>query len=124
MTTVRRRLIVGEICKRFDVSQRRVCRGLELPRSSLRYTPVTRDAELVLSRRIEQLAGAHPRYGYRRIWALLRREGWSVNQKAVRRLWRQSGLKLAQPPVPRKPRRPHGQDGNACHLQPSRGKDD
>ena len=52
------------------------------------------------------------------------REGWSVNKKAVRRIWRQSGLKLAQPQAVPKPRRPHGQDRNACHLRPSRGKDD
>ena len=57
-------------------------------------------------------------------WALLDREGWSVNKKAVRRIWRQSGLKLAQPQAVPKPRRPHGQDRNACHLRPSRGKDD
>ena len=86
--------------------------------------PVLRDEQAALARRIEELAGAHPRYGYRRIWALLDREGWSVNKKAVRRIWRQSGLKLAQPQAVPKPRRPHGQDRNACHLRPSRGKDD
>src|SRR6185437_598138 len=51
-------------------------------------------------------------------------EGWSVNQKTVRRHWRQLGLKLAGKPAPIKPRRPHCQDANACHLRPSRGKDD
>ena len=62
------------------------------------------DEQAALARRIEELAGAHPRYGYRRIWALLDREGWSVNKKAVRRIWRQSGLKLAQPQAVPKPR--------------------
>ncbi len=75
-------------------------------------------------RRIEELAGTHPRFGYRRIWALLVREGWTVNQKAVRRLYRASGLKVARPRADPKPRREHGQDQNACHLRPSRGKDD
>ena len=56
-------------------------------RSSLRYAPVVRDEQAALARRIEELAGAHPRYGYRRIWALLDREGWSVNKKAVRRFY-------------------------------------
>jgi putative transposase len=124
MTAPRRRMIVAGVCEHFSVSQRRVSRALDLPRSSLRYTPVPRDRAAALARRIEDLAGAHPRYGYRRIWALLRRAGWSVNQKAVRRLWRQAGLKVAGPPVVARPRRPHGQDGNACHLRPSRGKDD
>ena len=124
MTAPRRRLIVKELCEQFHVSQRRASRALDLARSSLRYAPVLRDEQAALARRIEELAGAHPRYGYRRIWALLDREGWSVNKKAVRRIWRQSGLKLAQPQAVPKPRRSHGQDRNACHLRPSRGNDD
>jgi putative transposase len=124
MTAARRRLITGELCDKFDVSQRRASRALDLPRSSLRYAPVARDEQAALARRIEDLAGLHPRYGYRRIWALLNREGWSINKKTVRRHWRALGLKLAGKPAIPKPRRPHGQDANACHLRPSRGKDD
>ena len=124
MTSARRRLIVTDLCEHFNVSQRRASRALDLPRSSLRYAPVARDEQAALARRIEELAGTHPRFGYRRIWALLDREGWSVNKKAVRRIWRLSGLKLARPRATPKPRRPHGQDANACHLRPSRGKDD
>ena len=124
MTSPRRRLIAGELCDRFDVSQRRVARALDLPRSSLRSAPVPRDEQAALARRIEELAGAHPRFGYRRIWALLDREGWTVNIKAVRRLYRESGLKVARPRANPKPRREHGQDKDACHLRPSRGKDD
>ena len=52
------------------------------------------------------------------------REGWTVNKKAVRRLYRELGLKVARPRANPKPRREHGQDKNACHLRPSRGKDD
>jgi putative transposase len=124
MTSARRRLIATELCDRFGVSQRRASRALGLARSGLRYTPVTSDERVALARRIEDLAGKHPRYGYRRIWALLDREGWSVNKKTVRRHWRALGLKLAKKPANPKPRRPHGQDANACHLRPSRGKDD
>jgi putative transposase len=124
MTAPRRRLIADDLCDQFDVSQRRVARALDLARSGLRYAPVLRDEQAALARRIEELAGAHPRFGYRRIWALLDREGWTVNKKAVRRLDRELGLKVAQPRANPKPRRPHGQDQNACHLRPSRGKDD
>jgi transposase InsO family protein len=124
MTVARRRLIVADIREQFHVSQRRVSRALALARSGLRYAPVESDIQAALARRIEELAGTHPRFGYRRIWALLVREGWSVNKKAVRRIWRLSGLKLAQPRANPRPRRPHGQDANACHLRPSRGKDD
>src|SRR3954468_18522736 len=124
MSASRRRLIITELCNDFAVSQRRAARALDLPRSSLRYAPVIRDEQATLAGRIEELAGEHPRFGYRRIWALLNREGWSVNKKGVRRIWRHAGLKLAGPRAVPKPRRPHGQDRNGCHLRPPRGKDD
>ena len=46
------------------------------------------------------MSEAHPRWGYRKIWAVLRREGWGVNRKRVHRLWQQHGLQ-----VPRRGRR-------------------
>jgi transposase InsO family protein len=57
------------------------------------------------------LVRRHPRYGYRRIWALLRREGWRVNRKRVYRLWRRQGLKI--PKKLRKKRR-LGTSDNGC----------
>ena len=52
---------------------------------------------------MRQLACAQPRYGYRRIWALLRREGWLVNRKRVQRIWREEGLRVpAQSPKRRR----------------------
>ena len=122
MTAPRRRLIAGQVRDRFGVSQRRVSRALDLARSSLRYTPVIGDGRAALARRIEALSGIHPRFGYRRIWVMLDREGWSVNKKTVRRHWRRLGLNLARKPAKTKPRRPDGQDANACHLRPSRGQ--
>src|SRR4051812_47810842 len=124
MISSRSRIIITGLCANFGVSQRRAARALDLPRSRLRYAPVIRDGQATLAGRIEELAGLHPRYGYRRIWALLVREGRSVNKEAVRRHWGQSGLKVACPRAGPKPRRPHGRDANACHLRPSRGKDD
>lgn len=44
--------------------------------------------------RIVELARQYGRYGYRRITALLRHEGWRVNAKRVQRIWRQEGLKV------------------------------
>lgn len=124
MTAARRRLIAAELCDRFRVSQRRASRALDLARSSLRYAPVVRDERSALARRIEALSGIHPRFGYRRIWVMLGREGWTVNKETVRRHWRELGLKLAGFRAKPKSRRLHGQDANACHLRPSRGKDD
>ena len=125
MTAPRRRLIVNELCDQIRTSRNVACLGRwTWPGPASATRPSSRDEQAALARRIEELAGTHPRFGYRRIWALLDREGWSVNKKAVRRLWRLSGLKLAGPRANPKPRRPHGQDVNACHLRPSRGKDD
>jgi putative transposase len=52
---------------------------------------------------MNELAAAHPRYGYRRIWALLRAEGFAVNRKRIERLWRLEGHRV--PPQ----RKRHGQ---------------
>jgi transposase InsO family protein len=41
-----------------------------------------------------RLAGQHPFYGYKKIWAMLRRDGWQVNRKRVERLWRLHGLTI------------------------------
>ena len=57
------------------------------------------------------MVGEHPRYGYRRICALLRSEGWRVNRKRVYRLWRQEGLKV---PQKQRKRRRLGNSGNGC----------
>jgi transposase InsO family protein len=127
MTAPRRRQIAAEVGGSFAASQRRVRRALGLHRSVVRSVRPVRpvgDEHRALARRVETLAGARPRHGYRRIWAMLRREGWSVNKKAVHRLWRPSGLKLSGPRSKPKKRPPHGQDKNGCHLEPSRGKDD
>src|SRR4051794_41979726 len=97
MTAARRRVIVAELRERFNVSQRRVSRALGLPRSSLRYAPVARDEQMALARRIEELAGAHPRYGYRRVWARLVRRGGSGNKKAGGGDAGQGGRTLAGP---------------------------
>ena len=98
MTAVRRRTIVDRVVRALRRLAAPRCPGRwTCSRSGLRYAPVHRDEAAALARRIEELAGEHPRYGYRRIWALLRREGWSVNKKAVHRAWKQAGLKLAGP---------------------------
>jgi len=63
-------------------------------RSSQRYRRRLLPEEALLRQRLQLLARRHPRYGYRRIHALLRREGWACNRKRVQRLWRDEGLRL------------------------------
>ena len=65
--------------------------------------------------RMLELVGQHPRYGYRFITALLRREGWEVNRKRVYRLWRQEGLQV--PKKQRKKRRSGTSAGGCARLR-------
>jgi putative transposase len=64
------------------------------PRSSQRYEGRRADRDRPLLERMIALSRENPRYGYRRVWALLRWEGWPVNKKRVHRLWRKEGLKV------------------------------
>jgi len=95
------------------VSQRRVCRALGQPRSSQRYVALPRNGEKELTEKMRALALRHPRYGYRRVTVLLRREGWRINIKRVHRLWRKEGLKVPQ--KQHKRRRLSGSSQNAAY---------
>jgi transposase InsO family protein len=66
------------------------------------------------------LVGEHPRYGYRRIWALLRKAGWTVNRKRIYRLWRQEGLKV---PQKQHKKRRLGHSANSCVRRKAEHKD-
>ena len=80
---------------RFGVSERRACRLTRQHRSSQRYRRRLVPEEALLRQRLQLLARRHPRYGYRRIHAILRREGWACNRKRVQRLWRGRGTAAA-----------------------------
>ena len=88
------------------------------PRSSQRRRPHVPDDEPRLVRRMVELATRYGRYGYRRITALLRREGWELNHKRVERLWRREGLKVPR----RQPRRRRLwlNDRSCVRLRPAR----
>ncbi len=94
-----------------NVSERRACEVLEQPRSTQRYRPVRADQDQALLMRMRRLAEQNPRYGYRRVWASLRREGWEVNRKRVQRLWRQAGLRVR---IAQTRRREAGSGENSC----------
>lgn len=82
-------------------SRRAVCRILKLARSTYSYRgrPPT-SAEQRLRKQLRELSQEHPRYGYRRIAALLRQEGWAVGKRQIQRLRRAEGLRV--PPTKRK----------------------
>ena len=85
----------------FGVSVRRACRAVPAPRSTYHYAS-RRPPQDVLRKRIRELAETHVRYGYRRIHILLRREGWEINVKRVRRLYNLEGLQMRLKPPRRR----------------------
>jgi len=72
--------------------------------------------EEILTARMVELATRYGRYGYRRITALLRQEGWEVNHKRIERIWRKEGLKVPQ----KQPKRARLwlNDGSCIRLRP------
>ena len=87
------------------------------PRATQRRVLRIRDDEEALRAEIVALAARYGRYGYRRITALLRRDGWQVNHKRVERIWRQEGLKVPQ----KQPKRDRLwlNDGSCVRLRPT-----
>ena len=120
MSPARKRAAVDRLQEQFGASERRACEVVDQPRSTQRYTGHPPEDESKLVARMLELVRQRPRFGYRRIAALLRAEGWSVNVKRVYRLWRREGLK-----VPRKirKRRGLGTSGNACHVRRAEHRD-
>jgi Transposase and inactivated derivatives len=108
---------VEHVRGKLGVSERRVCRVIDQPRSTQRDNPVVRDDEECLRAEIIRLASKYGRYGYRRITALLKREGFRVNHKRVERIWCEESLK-----VPKKqPKRGRLwlNDGSCVRLRPT-----
>ena len=92
------------------IAERYACKLLEVDRSSYRYEPrPDRNAELRAA--LWVVAKQHSRYGYRRLWALLVRQGWEVDVKRIHRLYKAEGImvrrlkrKRLSRPVPVNPR--------------------
>ena len=87
-------------------------------RSTQRKAPRAGDDEAALTAAIVDWARQYGRYGYRRVTALLRAEGWACNHKRVERIWRAEGLKVP----PRQPKRGRLwlNDGSCVRLRPER----
>jgi putative transposase len=76
-------------------SERKACQVSDFSRSVYRRKPLPAGKDQVLRERLRSLSAEHPRYGFRRIWGLLRAGGWRVNRKKVQRLWREEGLRVS-----------------------------
>ena len=88
-----RRKAVAHACARHGVSQRRACQALGVDRTSVRYRSVRPD-DASLREAMRAVAGERRRFGYRRIHIMLRRQGIVMNQKKLRRLYREEQLQV------------------------------
>jgi putative transposase len=91
------------------VSERRSCRIMGISRPGFRYQSRRSDSELI--EKLKAIAREHPRYGYRRACAVLRRSGERVNHKRVHRVWQQAKLSL---PLRRPRKKRAGSSALAC----------
>jgi len=78
-----------------DYPVKQICEALELAHSTFYYQPKQRQ-DLALRKAIERVIETWPRYGYRRVTEQLKREGWEVNSKRIRRLMREMGLQAVR----------------------------
>lgn len=92
MKPAQRRAAVAYNQEQLGFSQRRACRLVSSARSTIRYRSRRRGDDVPLRARLRDLAAPRPRFGYRRLYVLLRREGIVVNHKRVERLYREEGL--------------------------------
>jgi putative transposase len=88
-----RREAAAHLCAVHGVSQRRACAVLQLDRSSVRYRSIRPD-DADLREAMRQVAGERRRFGYRRVHLMLERQGIVMNQKKLRRLYREEKLQV------------------------------
>jgi transposase InsO family protein len=103
-------------CRKYGISERKACNLLSISRSVQRYTFKKLNDDETIREDIIKLANEYGRYGYRRVTALLRADGWNVNHKRVERIWREEGLKVPRRQAKRK--RLHLNDGSCVRLRP------
>lgn len=102
--------------QKLDISERKICKYLGINRATKRYITKKQNDEKNLRLDIARLAEKYGRYGYRRITALLKAEGWRVNHKRVERIWREEGLRVPQ--KQKKRGRLYFNDGSCIRLRP------
>jgi transposase InsO family protein len=116
----KKRAAVAELQLKFATSERRACGVLGIPRSTQRYVVQPRTDEVAICQRLRTMVRQRPRFGYRRLTQLLKREGWNVNSKRIHRLCRSEGLKVRQTV---RNKRAIGVSANACDVRKAEHKD-
>jgi len=104
VTPPARRGCVKHLVDNKKYSERKACNLIGINRLSYRYFKKPAPDDLNITEIIKELSRRYRRYGYRRITALLKRKGITINIKRVHRIWKKEGLSLATK-RPRKRRR-------------------
>jgi len=86
-----KREAVALLRSQFGMSERRACAVLTVDRKMIRYRS-RRPADTELRSRLRDLAAERRRFGYRRLFILLRREGERSSLNRIHRLYREEGL--------------------------------
>jgi transposase InsO family protein len=103
------------------ISQRRVLRVSKISSSTYRYFSKQAGKDKALTNAIYNKIGEYPRYGYRKVCALLQDDNWDVNPKRVYRIWHKEGLKVRRKS---KKHRSKGNIENGCRRFKSQCKND
>lgn len=119
VSPARRRDAVAHLVRRFKVSERRACRVIGQHRSTQRYRAIVPEQERRLAAEMNKLAATHPRWGYRRVYQLLREAGWEVNRKRVERLWRLEGHRVPLRRVKASGQKALGSQENSLWMRPA-----
>lgn len=91
VTPSAKRQAIAQLVTSHKMSERRACRVIGCCRMSVRYKTIRQD-DPVLRDRLNALAKERRRFGYRRLYVFLRREGHEVNHKRLFRIYREEGL--------------------------------
>ncbi len=82
------------LIEKFDASERRACKVIGIHRATKRYETKCDDLNKIIKPRVIHYASLYGRYGYKRITALVKAEGFKINHKRVYNIWRKEGLKV------------------------------
>lgn len=107
-----RRRVAKYLQEAYRVSERRTCRVISITRSTKRRQS-GEDKKAELKKRIHELSAKHDRYGYRKIYDMLKAEGWAVSRETVRVIRKREGLQVAKK---QRKRRPLAESTEKCHT--------
>lgn len=93
---------VGRAARTLELSERRVCKAAGQPRSTQRYRATRAAADRPLVEAMLEVVREHPRYGYRRVHAMLEQDGFKAGRGRVHRLWRKHGLGVPRRTIKRR----------------------